>query len=134
MNLLSIDFLFKTQWKLLIKHDFNWNQFTFNSFESTFNWFSLKKQSPQKFLCTTGYHPNKYIHYWGWVTHGVPLKQLCGCCCLNKGLIRHLIIWETLHFQGFNMDMAFQSKWTSFTQRKVDKSFLSFHPKCFCAQ
>ena len=38
----------------------------------------------------------------------------------NKGLIRHLIIWETLHFQGFNMDMAFWSKWTSFTQRKVD--------------
>jgi hypothetical protein len=25
---------------------------------------------------------------------------------LNKGLIRHLIIWKTLHFQGFNMDMG----------------------------
>ena len=26
----------------------------------------------------------------------------------KKGLKRHLIVWETLHFQGFNMDMAFE--------------------------
>ena len=31
----------------------------------------------------------------------------------------HLIIWETLHFQGFNMDMVFYSTWTSI---KVDKA------------
>ena len=26
---------------------------------------------------------------------------------LNEGLIRHLIVWENLHFQGLNMDMVF---------------------------
>ena len=29
-----------------------------------------------------------------------PLEKLSGCCFLNKGLIRHLIIWETLHFKA----------------------------------
>ena len=42
------------------------------------------------------------------VTHGVPLEKLLWCCFLNKGFIRHLIFfWETLRFQGFDMDMAF---------------------------
>ena len=36
---------------------------------------------------------------------GYPLEKLFGFCFFNKGLIRHLTIWETLHFQGFNMDM-----------------------------
>ena len=42
LNLLSIDFPFKPLSNLLIREDINWNQFTFNSFESTFNWFSFK--------------------------------------------------------------------------------------------
>ena len=50
-----------------------------------------------------------------------PLKNCLGALFLNNGLIRHLIIWEALRFQGFNMDMVFSSKWTSFTQRKVYK-------------
>ena len=29
-----------------------------------------------------------------------PLDKLSGCCFFNKGLIRHLIIWKTLHFQS----------------------------------
>ena len=63
----------------------------------------------QKFLCTIGYHQTNYIiedlgHSWA---TGYPIEKLLGCYFLNKGLIRHLIIWETLHFQGFNMDMAF---------------------------
>ena len=41
----------------------------------------------------------------------------------NKGLARHLIIGETLHFQGLNMDMTFKSQWTKFTKRMVDKGF-----------
>ena len=32
-------FLFNLQRNLLIRKGSNWNQFTFNSFESTFNWF-----------------------------------------------------------------------------------------------
>ena len=39
LNRLSIDCPFKPQRNLLIRKDFNWNRFTFNSFESTFNWF-----------------------------------------------------------------------------------------------
>ena len=41
MNLLSTDFPVKPQRNLLIRRDFNWNQFTFNSFESTLIWFSF---------------------------------------------------------------------------------------------
>ena len=44
-----------------------------------------------------------------------------GCCFFKKGLIRHLIIGETLDFQGLNMVVAFTSQWTSFTQSKVDQ-------------
>ena len=52
------------------------------------------------------YHPDNYIiedlgHSWG-----TPLKNCLGAV-FNKDLIRHLVIWETLHFQGFNMDVAF---------------------------
>ena len=38
---------------------------------------------------------------------GYPLKNCLGAVFFDKGLIKHLIIWETLHFQGVNMDMAF---------------------------
>ena len=55
-----------------------------------------------------------------------PLEKLSGCCFFNKGLIRHLIIWKTLHFQNFNTAMAFYSKGASFTQRKVEKGFCFF--------
>ena len=53
---------------------------------------------PQKFVCTTGYHPNNYIiddlgHLWG-----TPLKN-CLAAVFNKGLIRHLTFWGTLHFK-----------------------------------
>ena len=62
--------------------------------------------SPQKFLCTIGYHPNNYIiEDLGHM--GYSLEKMFVFFFFNEGLIRHLIIWETLHFQGFNMDMAF---------------------------
>ena len=72
-------------------------------------------------MCTIEYHPTNYIiedlgHSWG-----NPLKNCLVAVFFNKGLVRYLIIWGTLHFQGFNMDMVFYSKWTSFTQRKVYK-------------
>ena len=63
-----------------------------------------------------------------WVTHGVPHWKIVWVLFFNHGLVRHLIIWITLHLQGFNMDMAFSSEWTSFTQRKVDKRFCVFFP------
>ena len=50
-------------------------------------------------MCTIGYHPNNYIiedlgHSWG-----TPLKNCLGAVC-NKGLIRHLIIWEPCMFKA----------------------------------
>ena len=75
-------FLFKPQINLLMRKKANWNQFTFNSFESTFNWFSfwISKKMHQKFL----YHPNNYIiedlgHLWG-----TSLKKRFGCCFLIR--------------------------------------------------
>ena len=47
--------------------------------------------------------PSKHSYYW--VTQplmGYPLKKLFGCCFFNKGLIRHLIIWKTLHFKALS--------------------------------
>ena len=44
--------------------------------------------------------PSKQLYYW--VTEPImryPVEKLSGCCFFNKGLIRHLIIWETLHFK-----------------------------------
>ena len=35
---------------------------------------------------------------------GYPVKKTCFGAIFNKGLIRHLLFWETLHFQDFNMD------------------------------
>ena len=46
--------------------------------------------------------PSKHSYYW--VTEPLmrlPLEKLFGCCFFNKGLIRHLIIWKTLHLKGF---------------------------------
>ena len=55
----------------------------------------------QKLLGTLEYHPN--IFYY-WVTQPLMryhLEKLSGCCFfLNEGLIRHLIIWKTLHFKA----------------------------------
>ena len=132
-------FLFNLQRNLLIRKGSNWNQFTFNSFESTFNWFyswtskksinkkgfqlkpiyfqfiwiyfqvifllNQKKNAPKVFVHNRV--PSKQLHSWGSGSlMGYPLK-IVWVLFLNKGLIKHLIIWETLHFQGFNMDMAF---------------------------
>ena len=132
LNLLSIDFPFKFQRNLLIRKDFIWNQLTFNSFESTFNWLFFKstQKIPQKFLCTIRYHWNNYIiedlgHSWG-----TPLRNCLGGA-FKKGFNKASNYLGNLHFQGFNMDMVFESKWTSFTQRKVDNGFCVFSPHFF---
>ena len=69
----------------------------------------------KKVLCFS--HPKSFCAQQGtmetitllriWVTHGVPPWKIVWELFFDKGLIRHLITWETLHFQGFNMDMAF---------------------------
>ena len=111
----------------MIRNDFNWNPFTFNSCEPTFD-FPFESQ---KHIATNVFAhnrvPSKQFRYWGSGSlMGFPPWKIVWVLLLNKGLIRRLNIWETLHFQGFNMDMVFSSKWTSFTQRKVDKRVCFF--------
>ena len=51
--------------------------------------------------------PSKQLHDWN-LGHswGTPSNSCLGAV-FNKSLIRHLIIWQTLHFQGCIIDMAF---------------------------
>ena len=93
--------------KKTIRTDFNWNQFTINSFESTFTWFSFSVQKNVPKVFVHNRVPSKHIiedlgHSWS-----TPFKNCLGAVFFFKGLIRHLTIWETLPFQGFNVDMAF---------------------------
>jgi hypothetical protein len=79
------------------------------------------------FVRAIGRHCNNYIfedlgHSWG-----APSKNCLGAVFKSgfNGSIRHLLMRETLHIQGFNTDMAFQGKWTSFPKKrclKVDKA------------
>ena len=103
LNLLLIDFPFKPQRNLLIRMDFNWHQFTFNSFESTFNWFSflIQNKSPQQVFVHNRV-PSKQLHYWVFAPWRIVWELF-----FNMGLIRHLIMWEALHVQDFNIDKAF---------------------------
>ena len=38
------------------------------------------------------------------------LEKLSGCCFFNKGLIRHLIIWKTLHFKALTQTLLSKVK------------------------
>ena len=83
--------------------DFNWHQFTFNSFESTFNWFSflIQNKSPQQVFVHNRVQ-SKQLHYWVFAPWRIVWELF-----FNMGLIRHLIMWEALHVQDFNIDKAF---------------------------
>ena len=58
-----------------------------------------KTKNTQKNAVHNRYHPDNYIiedlgHSWG-----TPLKNCLGAV-FNKDLIKHLIMWETLHFRA----------------------------------
>ena len=59
--------------------------------------FKSKNKSPEKFLCTIGYH--KIIedlgHSWG-----TPLNNCLGLGAVFLDLIRHIIVWEPLRFKA----------------------------------
>ena len=101
-----------------LSKDFNWNQFTFNWYQFTsidfqlisiycpltsicfqrdFVFFSLPKVVVHTRV------PSKQLYYW-WSEPfmGYALEKLFGSCFLNKGLIRHRIIWKTWHLRGFH--------------------------------
>ena len=73
--------------------------------------------------------PSKHSYYW--VTQplmGYHLEKLSGCCFFNKGLIRHLIIWKTLHLDltqiwlsKVNAPALLKERWRRF--------FIFFNPK-----
>ena len=65
MNLLSIGFPSEPQRNLLVRKGFNWKQFAFNSFESTFNWFSFKSLKNAPTVFAHNRVPSKQLHYWG---------------------------------------------------------------------
>ena len=71
--------------------------------------------------------PSKQLYYW--VTEPLmryPFEKLSGCCCLNKGLIRHLIIWETLHFKALTQIWLSKVKGPALPKERWRKGFVFF--------
>ena len=112
INLLSIDFnLFSIEINLLSVY--------FQMISIDFNLLSIFFSTPK-----VGVHnrvPSTQLYYW--VSEPLMryhLDKLFGCCFFNKGSIRHLIIWKTLHFK------ALKWIWFSKAQRKVENAFCFF--------
>ena len=99
--------------KGLIRHLIIWKTLHFKALSQI--WFpkvngqALLKERWRKGFCffstpkVVGHNrvPSKHSYYW--VTQplmGYHLEKLFGCCFLNKGLIRHLIIWKALYFKA----------------------------------
>ena len=58
------------------------------------------------------------------------LEKLSGCCFFNKGLIRHLIIWETLHFKVLSQLWFSKVKGPALPKERWRKGFVFvFHSK-----
>ena len=81
--------------------------------------------SPQKFLRTIEYHPNNYIIEYLGHSWGTPLKN-CLDAVFNKGLIRHLIIWKTLHFKALTWLWLSKLKGPALPKESWRKGFCFF--------
>ena len=55
-----------------------------------------------------------------------PLEKLSGCCFFNKGLIRHLIIWKTLHFKVLTQIWLSKVKAPALPKERWRKGFAFF--------
>ena len=106
-------FSFEPQRNLLTRKDFNWNQFTFNSFESTFNWYFFwtskksidKKGVPLKSICF------QFIRiYFQLIFLFEPQRNL---------LIRKEFHWNQFTFNSFESIFNWFSFWTS--KKSIDK-------------
>ena len=63
-----------------------------------------------------------------------PLEKL-SVMFLNKGLIRHLIIWETLHFKALTQTWLSKVKGPALPKERWRKGFVfCFTPKSWCSQ
>ena len=73
--------------------------------------------------------PSKQIYYW--VTEPLmryPLEKLSGCCFFffNKVLIRHLIVWKTLHFKALTQILLSKVKGPALPKERWRKGFVLF--------
>ena len=81
--------------------------------------------------------PNKFpnedcIHCWfsNWATHEVPPWKIVWMLFFNKGLIRHPIIWETLHFKALTQIWLSKVKGPALPKERWRKGFVFiFHSK-----
>ena len=69
---------------------------------------------------------------------GYPLEKLLGCCCFffNKGLIRHLNIWKTLHFKALTQIWVSKVHGPALLKERWGTGFLLIFvtPNSCCAQ
>ena len=89
--------------------------------EKVFYFFSLPKVGAHNRV------PSRQLYYW--VTEPLmryPLEKLSGCCFFNKGLIRHLIIWETLHFKALTQIWLSKVKASALPKARWRKGFCVF--------
>ena len=58
-----------------------------------------------------------------------PLEKLSGCCFLIRVyIIRHLIIWKTLHFKALRQTLLSKVKGPALAKERLRKGFVfSFH-------
>ena len=63
---------------------------------------------------------------------GYPLEKNVWVLFFNKGLIRHLIIWETLHFKALTQIWLSKVKGPALPKERWRNVF--FTPKSWCSQ
>ena len=136
-------FSFEPQRTLLTRKDFNWNQFTFNSFESTFNWYffwTSKNLLIRKECHWNQFAFNSFESTFNWFSFwtskksdkkGVPLKsiyfqfiwiyfQLMLLLNLKENLlIRKDFNWNQFTFNSFESTFNWFFFWTS--KKSIDK-------------
>ena len=62
------------------------------------------------------------------------LEKLSGCCFFNKGLIRHLIVWKTLHFKALTQIWVSKINGSALLKENWGKDFDFFSPRSCWAQ
>ena len=58
-----------------------------------------------------------------------PLEKLFGCCFFKKGLIRHLIIWKTLHFKALTQIWLSKVNGPALLKERWGKGVGAFQPQ-----
>ena len=89
--------------------------------EKGFCFFSLPKVGAHNSV------PSKQLYYSVAVPiMRYPLEKLSGCFFFNKGFIRHLIIWKTLHFKALTQIWFSKVKGPALPKERWRKGFIFF--------